>query len=211
MAGLDRLSTQDIMKVSRDTFKRLSSRQHIDISAIQKFFDSPYQTDLSDEEIKDVELALVLIASAHKASEKHFDEAKRLLNLCGFLSSCRGNPVQRVVHYFTKALQERIARETGRISPESTARTTPLHPNHSSFISCCLQLPFVQICHFAAIQEVIDSFSSATKLHFVDLAIQGGEHCPVLIQALANRQENPVEFLKITVVGMHERGRVLKR
>ncbi|XP_065860180.1 DELLA protein RGL2-like [Euphorbia lathyris] len=203
MARINRLSTHEIMEVSRDTFNKLSSQQHIDISAVGKFFDSA-RFDLSDEEIKDVQLALVLIASAHKLSEKLFDDAKRLLNLCDFLSSYNGNPVQRVVHYFTKALQEKIARETGRECRESR-ESKPLCPLDlvtkgvdPAFISCCLRVPCIRISQFAAIQAVLDSLASARKVHFVDLTIRSGIHCPVLMQALANRHEKPVEFLKIT-------------
>ncbi|WCJ23341.1 GRAS family transcription factor family protein [Euphorbia peplus] len=208
ISGTSRLATHKIMKVSRETFDRLSSQQYIDMSVVKNFFGSA-QFNLSDEEIKDVELALVLIASAHKVSDKHFHDARRLLNLCDFLSSYSGNSVQRVVHYFTKGLQERIARETGMISPD-TKGIKLWHPHQPTegvdpaFLSCCMQLPCVQIAHFAAIQSVIDSFASARKVHFIDLVIRGGEHCPVLMQALANRKENPVEFLKITAVVIPE-------
>ncbi|WCJ23337.1 hypothetical protein M5689_005369 [Euphorbia peplus] len=205
MAGVNRLSTHEIMKVSKETFRKLSSQQYIDISTVQKFFGCA-QFDLSDEEVKDVQLALVLMASAHKVSDKNFDDARRLLNLCDFLSSCKGTSVQRVVHYFTKALQERIGRETGTISPGSKEAKL-FHPHHPTkgvdpaFISCCLQLPCIRISHFAAIQAVLDSLASAKRVHFIDLAISCGVHCPVLLQALANRQERPVEFLKITAIG----------
>ncbi|WCJ23338.1 GRAS family transcription factor [Euphorbia peplus] len=208
MAGDRRLSAYEIMKVSRETFNKLSSQQYVDISAVQNFF-SYAKFNLSDEEMKDVQLAVILVTSAHKVSEKHFDEARRLLNLCDFLSSCKGNSVQRVVHHFAKALQERIARETGKILPESKERN--LFSSHHqtegvdpAFISCCLRLPCIRISHFAAIQAVLDSVVSAKKLHFVDLAISCGAHCPVLMQALANRQERPFEFLKITAIGTPE-------
>ncbi|WCJ23340.1 hypothetical protein M5689_005372 [Euphorbia peplus] len=208
MAGVSRLSTHEIMKVSREKFNKLSSQQYVDISVVQKFFDSA-QFDLSDEEIKDVQLAVVLIASAHKVSDKLLDDARRLLNLCEFLSSYRGTSVQRVVHYFTKCLQERIARETGTISPRSKELKllSPAHPKKGvdpAFISCCLQLPCIRISHFAAVQAVLDSLASAKKVHFLDLVISSGVHCPVLMQALANRKEIPVEFLKITAIGTPE-------
>ncbi|WCJ23339.1 hypothetical protein M5689_005371 [Euphorbia peplus] len=206
MVGSNTLSTEEIMKVSKETYNKLSSQQYVDISAVQKFFGSA-QFDLSDEETKDVQLGLVLIASAHKVSEKHYDEARRLLNLCDFLSSYNGNPVQKVVHYFTKALQERIARETGIISPGSETRKMLTHSTKgvdAAFTSCCLQLPYIQISRFAAIEAVLDSLASAKKVHFIDLVISSGTHCPVLLQALANRQERPVEFLKITAVGTPE-------
>ncbi|WCJ27667.1 hypothetical protein M5689_009395 [Euphorbia peplus] len=208
MAGVNRLSTHEILKLSRETFNRLSSQQHIDISTVQKFFGSA-QFNFPAQEVKDVQLALVLIASAHKVSDKHFDEARRMLNLSDFLSSCKGSSVQRVVHYFTKALQERIDRETGTISPEST-KIKLFNPHHltkgvdPALVSCCLQLPYIQISQFAAVQAVLDSLASAHKVHFIDLAISCGVHCPVLMQALANRKERPVEFLKITAIGTPE-------
>ncbi|KAJ9181817.1 hypothetical protein P3X46_005871 [Hevea brasiliensis] len=192
MAGVHRLSSEEIMRVSRARFSQISSQQYIDLSTIQHFFDASH-FGLSNEEIKDVELALLLLASAYRVSNQQFDDASKLLKLCDFLSSNTGNSVQSVVHYFTKALQERISRGIGIVSLKGFAskERLQLHPAETTIgvnpalISCSLQLPCIQVTKFAGIQAVI------------------GRICTVLMQALANRQECPVELLNITAVGIN--------
>eukprot|EP00257_Ricinus_communis_P005223 XP_002519210.2 DELLA protein GAI1 [Ricinus communis] len=209
MASVRRISTQEIMRISRAWFRRISSEKLIDLSTIQRLFDGS-QFGLSGEEIKDVELSLLLLASAHRVGNRQFDHASKLLNLCDFLSSNKGNSVQRVVHYFTKALQDRISQESETVSSkrsESKERKL-LYPAeitvgvNPALIWCCLQLPCLQLVQFAGIQAVIDSLDSAKRVHFIDFGIKTGGHCTVLMQALANRQECPIELLKISGVGV---------
>ncbi|XP_050219359.1 DELLA protein RGL2-like isoform X2 [Mercurialis annua] len=209
MARVHRLSTHEIVRISKAWVSEISSEKLTDLSTIQHFFNSS-QFGLSAEEIKDTELVLLLLASAHKTGNKQFDDASKGLNLCDFLSSDKGNSVQRVVHYFAKALQQKIARETRTVlSDESeSSENNPLCPAEirmgadPALISCCLQLPCLQAVHFAAIQAVIDSLESAKTVHFIDLGIKTGSHCTILMQALANRQSCAIELLKISGVGI---------
>lgn len=209
MAGVHRLSTEEVMRISRERFIHIYTQHYIDLSTIHHFFDASL-FDLSGEEIKDVELALLLLASAHKVSNQQFDAASKFLNLCAFLSSRTGSSVQRVIHYFTKALQERISRRIGIVplnGSESKERML-LHPSQTTvrfdpaLISCSLKLPCVQLTKFAGMQAVIDNLPSARKVHLINLSIGTGGNCTVLMQALANRQDCPVELLKITAVGV---------
>ncbi|KAJ8766311.1 hypothetical protein K2173_022370 [Erythroxylum novogranatense] len=216
MAAINRLSTQEVMRVARQSFRQLSSKQRIEISTLKQLFDAAVSRSvLSDEEIKDVELALLLVASTHKYCEKQLDEATKFLSLCRFLSSNLGNAVQRVVHYFTRALQERIAKESGIVISEGLeSRGQILHPEQTSvglnpaLAACSLQLPYVRVTQFTAIQAVVENLGAAKKVHFIDLAIRSGEHCTVLMQALATRTDRPVELLKITAVGTTSKDRI---
>ncbi|KAK7831031.1 hypothetical protein CFP56_027700 [Quercus suber] len=60
---------------------------------------------LSNEETKDVELAEFLFTAAEKVACQQFDRTSKLLNRCDQWSSNTGNPVQRLVYYFSKALR----------------------------------------------------------------------------------------------------------
>ena len=82
---------------------------------------------LSNEEAKDVELAESLFTAAGKVACQQFDRASKLLNRCDQWSSNTGNPVQRLVYYFSKAVGRRIDRETGRITLKGLGKSFDLH------------------------------------------------------------------------------------
>ncbi|XP_040990998.1 DELLA protein GAI1-like [Juglans microcarpa x Juglans regia] len=207
MTGVRRLSIEEVMKVARERFIQFSSQNCDDHSMLGSVFGSaPF--GLSCQETKDVELACLLLASAEKVGKKEFDQGSKLLNLCDFLSSKTGSSVQRTVHYFTKALQERIERETRRMTLEGS-KSSEEQKSHQetmmyvdpALIVCFLHLPFYQIINFSGIQAIVDSVASAKKVHYIDLAIRSGGCCIVLMQALATRFECPIELLKVTAVG----------
>jgi len=198
------------MRVAEARFIRFSSQNCIDdhqFHSMPKHVFSSAPFGLSCQETKDVELACLLLGSAEKVSKQEFDEGSGLLKLCDFLSSRTGTSVQRTVHYFAKALQERIDRQTGRTALKGL-NSNEEHASHHeeeygnpTLISCYLQLPFSQVTQFARIQAMVESVASAKKIHYIDLAIRNGLQSIVLMQALATREEFPVEILKITAVG----------
>ncbi|CAL1413094.1 unnamed protein product [Linum trigynum] len=205
MAVSDRkiLSTGEILQVAKARFLQLSSQHRIDLSKLKHFFDASH-FNLSGDEIKDVELVLLLFASAHKFASQQIDQSIKFLSWCRFLSSPSGSPAQRLVHFFTKSLQERIDGEIGATKEEEQgqsdqSQTTPPCAN-PALIACSLKLPYIQVTQFAGIQTVIESVASARKVHFIDLAIRSGGQCTVLMQALANRQGAPIELLTVTAV-----------
>jgi hypothetical protein len=96
------LSTEEIMKIAGARF--------IQSSNTDVHFNHPFDlsfSSLSASEAKNMELAELLFSSAEKLSNQQFNSASRLLDLCDFLSSNTGNPVQRLVYYFSRALRER--------------------------------------------------------------------------------------------------------
>ncbi|KAF2308268.1 hypothetical protein GH714_039872 [Hevea brasiliensis] len=114
LAGQE-LSTEEIIRIAGARFIQ-SNCQVVDIASM---LNNPFGlsfSNLSDEEAKNVELVELLLASAEKVGQQQFERARRLLNYCDILSSSSGNPVQRVVYYFSEALRERIDLGTGRIS-----------------------------------------------------------------------------------------------
>lgn len=113
------------------------------------------------QETKDVELACLLLASAEKFGKKEFDQGSKLLNLCDFLSSRTGSSVQRTIHYFIKALQERIERGTRRMTLEGSKRIeeqksrqeTMMYMDPALIVSF-LHLPLYQIINFSGIKQL---------------------------------------------------------
>ncbi|KAF9623082.1 hypothetical protein IFM89_036479 [Coptis chinensis] len=202
-----RLSTEEVMRVAGAQYIQFSIRNDDNLSMLSNPFVCAF-SGLKDEETKDVELAHLLLAAAEKIGYQQFERGRRLLNQCAYMSSSTGTPVQRVAYYFVEALQERIDRETGRISSKGTNKGRPpmdvdelmLTPN-SAILEYHQALPFAQMLQFPGVQAIIESVASAKKIHVIDLGIKTGITWTVMMQALAARRECPIELLKITAVG----------
>ncbi|GLT99002.1 hypothetical protein SLE2022_164730 [Rubroshorea leprosula] len=101
------LSTEEIMSVAGEMFIQSSHLNLDGFSTLRHPFDLSL-FGLSDEEAKDIELANLLLVSAEKVGHQQYDHANILLKLCDKTSSKTGNPVQRLVYYFSEALLEKI-------------------------------------------------------------------------------------------------------
>ncbi|KAK9179201.1 hypothetical protein WN943_028400 [Citrus x changshan-huyou] len=215
MAGFRELSTVDVIRAATAIYLQSSSHSSSNLSLLDHFCGGS-AINISGEESKDVELVHLLILCAEKIGSQQFDRASTLLDHCENFSSKIGNSVERVVHYFVKALQERFNRETGKITskrvkgeeikllqPEETILS--LRP---ALVACYKESSFYQATLFAGTQAIIERVASAKRIHLIDLAIRSGSHCMVLMQALATRQECPVELLKITAVGSSSKQRM---
>ncbi|KAK2990251.1 hypothetical protein RJ640_014703 [Escallonia rubra] len=201
-----KLSTEAIIRFAGEKFIQSSSQRVDDHSVFSHPFANSF-SGASKAEMRDVELVQYLLTSAEKVGQQQFDRASKLLNQCGELSCSKGNPIERLVYHFSEALQERIDRETGRITStnlrkkqmyeleESIINSTP------SVIEFHQQVPFYQVTQFTGIQAIVENVEGAKKVHVIDLEIRNGIQCTVLMQALAARAECPLEHLKITAVG----------
>ncbi|KAJ4722035.1 DELLA protein [Melia azedarach] len=211
MAGFRALSTVDVIRVAIKSYLQPSSQDSPDLSQLDQICWSS-SVSFSEEDIKDVELVHLLLVSAENIGSQQYDRASKLLDKCDHFSSTTGNSVQRMIHHFSKALRERLNRETGRIISKEVKgeeiMKLILNPqeqmgssNHA-FIACYKQVPFYQATLFAGIQAIIENVAAAKRIHIIDLAIRTGTHWMVLMQALSTRQECPLELLKITMVGV---------
>ncbi|OMO53538.1 Transcription factor GRAS [Corchorus capsularis] len=194
------LSTEEIMRVAGEMFIQSFSCQT---------FEHPFNlsfSGISEQEKKDVELAVLLLAAAEKVGQQQYDRAVRLLKQCDFMSSKTGNPVQRVVYYLSEALREKIDKETGRSSSKGS-NSKPLFnideammsPNPTT-VACYEEMPFARITQFTGIQAIVENVGEAKKIHIFDLEIRNGMQWTVLMQSLACRYASPLELLKITAV-----------
>ena len=206
-----KLSVEEIMRIAGERFIRSCSRAVEDVvSLLSNPFDLSF-SGLSDEEIRNVELGEFLLAAAEKVGDQQYERATRLLNQCEWLSSKNGNPVQRVVYYFSEALRERIDRDTGRITTKQTRMTRPfdfevaIMSSNPTTLACHEQIPFSKIVQFTGIQAILENVAEAKRIHIIDLGIRNGVHWTVLMQALASRYDCPIELLKISAVGTTEK------
>lgn len=212
------MSTNDIMRMARSRFLQ---RKYENSDFLTVLIDGCSDTPFAD----DLELAMLIHASAHKVYTGKFERARKLLSMCRHSSSVTGNTIQKLVFYFAEALHGRITRELGSSTvvhsenpegnpkhdmadeeeeKEEEATATTAAPTIIDIIQLEKYLPFCRIAEYTAMQYILDSVASARKVHLVDLGIRIGSHWPVLLQglqAMADQSEYPLEMLKLTAIG----------
>ncbi|GAA0164070.1 hypothetical protein LIER_19790 [Lithospermum erythrorhizon] len=151
-------------------------------SFIPPFNDFP---GLSSEDIQNVELAVLLQASAEKVAVREFERAQMSLKMCCCGGSQTGNPIQRLVFYFGEALKDKIDKEMGLLSPFHASenqldaeQVLRFHLEDMATIQHNLQ--FNPISHFTGMQSILDNVATAKKIHLIDLGIQCGTHSTIL-------------------------------
>ncbi|KAK6930269.1 Transcription factor GRAS [Dillenia turbinata] len=189
-----KLSIEEVMRVAGVMYIQSCAK-----SAEDTFiFSDPYfcsMFELCEEDKRNVELAQLLLASTEKVGCQQFMCAQKLLGFCFLLCSSTGNSVERVVHYFSEALKEKIDKETGRFtSKRSSGREE--HPfclnSNPMFTAYTLQrIPFFQVAQFAGVQEIVEQGDSSEKVHLIDLGIGSGVQWIDFMQASA---ANPMEI-----------------
>ncbi|KAF5464756.1 hypothetical protein F2P56_014808 [Juglans regia] len=201
-----KLSTEEILRLAGAKFIQSSSQTADCLSTLSHPFEFAFN-GLSNEENDDSELAEFLFASAEKVGFQQFCRANKFLNQCDHWSSKTGSPVQRVVFYFSKALREKIDRETGRIAPKGLGKShcidvdQVIMSSSPPMLASHEEIPFSQLAQFAGIQAIVEHTADARMIHVIDLGIRNGVQWTILMQALATRYECPLELLKITAVG----------
>ncbi|XP_062030675.1 DELLA protein RGL1-like [Rosa rugosa] len=204
VSGKQKLSIEEVMRVAGARFVQFSSQGYEDFYMSMHPFGYAL-SGLCEEETKDVELAHLLLAAAEKVGYQQFERASRLLLQCEWLASFKGTPVQKVVCYFAEALRERIEKETGlytsKGNEEMSHYVNGLGTN-LAFIACHQEVPFHPVLQFAAIQTMIENVANESRIHLIDLEIRFGTQWTGLMEALAEREECPVELLTITAVGV---------
>ncbi|KAJ4727813.1 DELLA protein RGL2 [Melia azedarach] len=209
-----KLSTEEIMRVAGARYVHFSDQSYDDFSMVMHPFGYAL-SGLSEEETRDVELVHLLLAAAEKVGYQQFERASRLLSRCEWIAAERANPVQRIVFYFAGALRERINRETGNMTSkelESTGLSLADHRNglgsNPVFLKCYQRLPFSQVMYLTGIQAIIENIGNANKIHLIDFEIRSGVQWTSFMQALAERQQRPIQLLKITAVAFRNKEKV---
>lgn len=202
-ADVPALSTEEIIKVATTTSLEYHLQRSDNLSSLS-FGCAPFV--LTSDGVKYVELIQFLIAAAEKVGQQQFDHVSEMLSMCDQMSSATGNPVQRIVYYFTGALRERIDRETGKTTPRglftiSSNVEEAMVSLSPAILECHQRMPFFQIAQLTGIQAIVESAADAKRLHVIDLKIDSGVQWIALMQALTARNDCPTELLKITAFG----------
>ncbi|XP_076942339.1 scarecrow-like protein 23 [Bidens hawaiensis] len=169
---------------------------------------------LSDDEAKDINLLLTLLASANKTGQQHFNEAIKLIESCNNTSSNEGTTVQRLVYYFSEAIREKINREIGRDACDGLERMQmfdlqkALMGINASILAFHQKVPMAQVCQFTSIHTILENLGRARHVHVIDLEIRSGMQYTVLMQAIASRSEWQLKHLKITAIGTRSESRI---
>nr|GMD89285.1 DELLA protein RGL1 [Ipomoea batatas] len=200
------LSPEEIMQIARSKLEQCAFQSCCVHSVV---FEHSYLLGETDIKGGDVELALLLQASAEMVANQQFDRARKLLGLCNQSASANGSTVERIVYYFARALKERM--DLGRDTETEESEKVPLNVEEAvmsmeaAIIACVQDLPFSQVTNFTGVHAILDNITSARKVHLVDFEIGSGSHWTIIMQDLANRSEPPIESLKITAVGSSKR------
>ena len=205
---LQKLSTEEIIRVAGARYVQYSSQWQDNFCIPVHPYNQLGLAGLSEEENRDVEVAQFLLAAAERVGCQQFERASTLLLHCQWNSSAVGNTVQRVVFHFAQALGERINKEIGGVMALKGSQKNPereqiekLKEDTNFAFICHKKIPFNQVMQFAGVQAMAEHVASKTKIHLIDLDVGHGLMSTVLMQALAERHERPVELLKITAIG----------
>ncbi|KAL4592398.1 hypothetical protein LXL04_005390 [Taraxacum kok-saghyz] len=208
-----KLSTDAVIRLGGERFIQSCSSSVNDISMPAHPYGGSF-SGFNDQEAKDVEMIENLLLSAEKVTHQQFERSIKLLEWCDVLCSSSGNPIQRLVYYFSKALREKIAIETGIVSPKGPGKKhvtemerRMLIPNPTT-LSVYQNLPFFQAGQFPGVQALVDAVSGVTKVHIIDLSIKQGVQCTIIMQAIASQPNLILENLKITAVGTKFKERI---
>ncbi|KAL8234755.1 hypothetical protein R6Q59_020855 [Mikania micrantha] len=197
------LSTVEIIKLAAEKFINFSTQRTDGYTMFMHPYGSSAFTRLSIDEIREVELVFQLLTAAEKVGRKQFEIACKFLIRCGWVASDGGTPVERLVYYFSEALQNRVGKETGIPIPVKLNKFGIKNENpmglgtNPTFLACHQALPFNQVLQLCSIQAILDQVGTSSKVHLIDIHIRSGVQWTAMMQALAERNSN-IELLKIT-------------
>ncbi|KAL4592396.1 hypothetical protein LXL04_005388 [Taraxacum kok-saghyz] len=168
---------------------------------------------LSDDETKDIQLLLTLLSSAEKAGKKQFNRAKKLLQLCSDISLNEGNPVERLVYYFSEAIRMKINSEIGKVALNGLESMQFDLQEALMNVDTCIfafhqKVPLSQVCQFSSFHTIIDNLYKSRKIHVIDLEIRTGMQYIVMMQSIASRSDCLIKHVKITAIGTRSESKI---
>ncbi|KAL5983545.1 hypothetical protein ACLOJK_017632 [Asimina triloba] len=206
------MSTKEVIEIAAGQFVQVSDPRDEQLLMLDHPLSSMLPR-LPPDAVKSIDLVLLLLFSADKTDQQQLELAVALLEQCRDQSSNVGNPVERLVHYFSEALQERIERKmqfgswkqlpiakAGSLSEDTTEEEVMLS-QHPGLLALRDILPFTEVLQFTAIQAIAERVATATRVHLIDLGIMAGMRWTILMQVFATRSRHPIKLLKISAVG----------
>ncbi|OAY57863.1 scarecrow-like protein 30 [Manihot esculenta] len=152
-----------------------------------------------------VDLPTLLTQCAQAVAINDQRTATELLRQIGQHSSAYGDGNQRLAHYFSKALETRLA---GTRMPKyiplvsNKAPVSDILKAYQVYVKAC---PFKKMSNFFANQTIFKLAEKSTRLHVIDFGILYGFQWPCLIQRLSQRPGGPPK-LRITGIELPQPG-----
>ncbi|MCO5601131.1 hypothetical protein L7F22_055250 [Adiantum nelumboides] len=161
-----------------------------------------------------LELVHLLLLCARMIGEQHNRQVQPLLKRLQKMSSPLGNPLERIAHYVSQAMFERVSDEISR-NKEMTAQLQQLPLTHLSITDLDQQemeidafhlalyqaLPYTKFLYFTANQTILEASAESSHIHVIDFDIQQGIQWPSLFQSLAIRPGGAPKMVKMSAIG----------
>ncbi|VVA97833.1 unnamed protein product [Arabis nemorensis] len=157
--------------------------------------------DLDEEEDGGaIKLLSLLLQCAEHVATDHLREASTLLSEISESCSPFGSSAERVVAYFTQALQTRVI---SSYLSAACSETPLLTVFQSQKIFAALQTfnsvtPLIKFSHFTANQAIFQALDGEDSVHIIDLDVMQGLQWPGLFNILASR---PRKLRSIRITG----------
>ncbi|KAL0898112.1 hypothetical protein Bca101_082073 [Brassica carinata] len=182
-----------------------------DLSTVKRHKDLHFPEDtttLDDDGGGAINLLSLLLQCAEYVATDHLREASILLSEISETCSPFGSSPERVVAYFSQALQARVISSYLSHSCSHLSEKSPLQPQK---IFAALQTfnslsPLIKFSHFTANQAIFQALDGEDSVHIIDLDVMQGLQWPGLFHILASR---PRKLLSIRITGFGSSSDVL--
>ncbi|XP_047948752.1 DELLA protein GAI1-like [Salvia hispanica] len=186
------LSAMTIMNMAEKVLSQSIHEKRGDVSNLVEAFGSDYADYLKR--------VVWLLDASEKLTKRQYDEAEELLVLA-LSGSLEGHPIETVLTFYGKYLQEKIEVERGRIDLERKVEHVDIEQAVMDLkvgvVECEQKLPYSQISNFTGVQTILDSVAAAERIHFIDFGPKFGSYWILVMDALARQG---VKQLKISAV-----------
>ncbi|CAN7052093.1 unnamed protein product [Brassica oleracea var. botrytis] len=148
-----------------------------------------------DSQETGVRLVHALVACAEAIQQQDLNLADALVKSVGTLAASQAGAMGKVATYFAQGLARRIY--AADLSGGSSVGPSFEEALQMHFYESC---PYLKFAHFTANQAILESVTTARRVHVIDLGLNQGMQWPALMQALAVRPGGPPSF-RLTGVG----------
>ncbi|KAJ4902621.1 Scarecrow-like protein 23 [Raphanus sativus] len=177
-------------------------RDHTDLSTVKRHKDLDFPENTTTTTPDAINLLSLLLQCAEYVATNHLHEASILLSEISETCSPFGSSPERVVAYFSQALQARVVSTYLSRACSHLSNNPPIHHPHKIFAA--LQTfnslsPLIKFSHFTANQAIFQALNGEEdSVHIIDLDVMQGLQWPGLFHILASR---PRKLRSIRITG----------
>ncbi|WZZ63295.1 hypothetical protein YC2023_063402 [Brassica napus] len=172
-----------------------ASRKRIRLESVGSWGELTRPVVVVDSQETGVRLVHALVACAEAIQQQDLNLADALVKSVGTLAASQAGAMGKVATYFAQGLARRIY--AADLSGGSSVGPSFEEALQMHFYESC---PYLKFAHFTANQAILESVTTARRVHVIDLGLNQGMQWPALMQALAVRPGGPPSF-RLTGVG----------